>query len=126
MYKNFALALFSFFVILPKAQSQSKPTAENYLLWEISGNGLKKPSYLFGTYHLLTDRFIDSFSVINQKFNAADALVCEASFDDAALAELNEAMVLSGTTLDKVMKPEDYKLVADKIHEYIGVGMKPF
>jgi uncharacterized protein YbaP (TraB family) len=35
-------------------QAQKKPVAQKYpsLLWEISGNGLKKPSYLFGTMHV--------------------------------------------------------------------------
>jgi len=28
---------------------------ENSLLWEISGNKLEKPSYLYGTIHLICD-----------------------------------------------------------------------
>lgn len=28
---------------------------ENSLLWKISGNGLEKPSYLFGTIHITCD-----------------------------------------------------------------------
>src|SRR6187549_3562654 len=40
----------------PKAKSAvaKKPvaSANNTLLWEITGNGLKKPSYIFGTMHL--------------------------------------------------------------------------
>lgn len=34
--------------------AQPKPTPKKYpsLLWEISGNGMKKPSYLFGTMHV--------------------------------------------------------------------------
>ena len=34
--------------------SSSRPSPKKYnsLLWEISGNGLKKPSYLFGTMHV--------------------------------------------------------------------------
>ena len=36
------------------AQSQVKSKIKKYpsLFWEISGNGLKKPSYLFGTMHV--------------------------------------------------------------------------
>ncbi|TMI96769.1 MAG: TraB/GumN family protein, partial [Bacteroidetes bacterium] len=30
-----------------------KNNNDNTLLWKISGNGLKKPSYLFGTIHML-------------------------------------------------------------------------
>ena len=40
-----------------KASTQSKKQPDsklnNTLLWQISGNGLKKPSYIFGTMHLL-------------------------------------------------------------------------
>ena len=30
-----------------------KKITEQHLLWKISGNGLKNPSYLFGTIHML-------------------------------------------------------------------------
>ena len=36
----------------------SQTRIENSLLWEISGNGLKKPSYLFGTNHVVSYTFI--------------------------------------------------------------------
>src|SRR6187549_3085703 len=59
----FAISIFSFFV------SFSQPTKilpKNYpsLLWQITGNGLKKPSYLFGTMHVsnkLAFHLSDSF-----------------------------------------------------------------
>jgi uncharacterized protein YbaP (TraB family) len=34
------------------AQAQNKEKSYKSLLWEITGNGLKKPSYLFGTMHI--------------------------------------------------------------------------
>ncbi|HEU4472348.1 MAG TPA: TraB/GumN family protein [Flavisolibacter sp.] len=38
----------------PKGQGSRKPVQGNYssLLWEITGNGLTRPSYLFGTMHV--------------------------------------------------------------------------
>src|SRR5688572_27313653 len=127
MFKNSLAALFAFFLVLPfgNAQNDTKPQP-NALLWEISGNGLKKRSYLFGTYHLLTNKFVDSFAVIGNRFSNAEALVCEASFDKTAMKELDKAMVLNGTTLDKVMQPADYKIVADKVKQLLGVGMEHF
>lgn len=49
-YLFLAAALFSFYSVF----SQQKTKAKKYpsLFWEISGNGLKKPSYLFGTMHV--------------------------------------------------------------------------
>src|SRR6187402_2508110 len=48
------------------APAAPKPALKKYpsLLWEISGNGLKKPSYLFGTMHVsdkLAFHLADSF-----------------------------------------------------------------
>lgn len=31
------------------------------VLWEISGKGLKKPSFLFGTYHVAPGSVLDAF-----------------------------------------------------------------
>jgi hypothetical protein len=41
-------------------QSFAQKPAQNSLLWEISGNGLKKPSYLFGTFHLMNSNFLET------------------------------------------------------------------
>jgi uncharacterized protein YbaP (TraB family) len=40
------------FVFSLNAQAPKKTPKYNSLLWEITGNGLKKPSYLFGTMHV--------------------------------------------------------------------------
>src|SRR5688500_2580897 len=47
----FVLLAVSPFLLL---QAQPKPKNKKYpsLLWELTGNGLKKPSYLFGTMHV--------------------------------------------------------------------------
>jgi uncharacterized protein YbaP (TraB family) len=50
------------------AQSQGKPNPKKYpsLFWEITGNGMKKPSYLFGTMHVsskLAFHLSDSFYI---------------------------------------------------------------
>src|SRR3954453_2339808 len=46
-----AFCLFSF---LPSFSQKLKVPPKNYpsLLWEISGNGMARPSYLFGTMHV--------------------------------------------------------------------------
>jgi len=59
------ILLFSFTVLIQAGYAQ-KNTPKKYpsLLWEITGNGLKKPSYLFGTMHVsskLAFHLSDSF-----------------------------------------------------------------
>ena len=48
MKKISAIFLLSLLSLASAAQKKN-----NSLLWKISGNGLEKPSYLFGTIHML-------------------------------------------------------------------------
>lgn len=57
------------FPVLAFSQSQKKYTS---LLWKISGNGLKKPSYLYGTMHVsnrvayyLSEQFFDALKSVD-------------------------------------------------------------
>lgn len=52
------------------------------LLWEISGNGLEKSSYLFGTIHIMCkDDFVISEGV-KKAFGQADQIALEVDLDD--------------------------------------------
>src|SRR3982750_3411995 len=62
----FTLSVLSASSQSPGSSGQAKKTEKKYqgLLWEISGNGLSKPSYLFGTMHVsnkLAFHLADSF-----------------------------------------------------------------
>jgi uncharacterized protein YbaP (TraB family) len=63
-YKRILPFLFLFPFTFLQAQVQPIPKKYQGLLWEISGNGLSKPSYLFGTMHVsskLAFHLSDSF-----------------------------------------------------------------
>jgi uncharacterized protein YbaP (TraB family) len=66
MKRYFILATTLIFCFYAQSQGPAKAKAKKYpsLFWEISGNGLKKPSYLFGTMHVsskLAFNLADSF-----------------------------------------------------------------
>lgn len=50
--KGFSAILILSLAFSTQAQTPKKTPKYNSLLWEITGNGLKKPSYLFGTMHV--------------------------------------------------------------------------
>ena len=63
--KSYILVVLLVFVSLTN-QAQAPGLSQKYpsLLWEITGNGMKKPSYLFGTMHVsskLAFHLADSF-----------------------------------------------------------------
>lgn len=47
------------------------------LFWEISGNGLEKPSYLFGTHHVATITILDSIAGFKDALTAVDKVYGE-------------------------------------------------
>ena len=64
--KKFLVALLILTPFFLQAQPKPKPKKYPSLLWEISGNGLKKPSYLFGTMHVsskIAFHLADSFYI---------------------------------------------------------------
>ncbi|MGF7082424.1 TraB/GumN family protein [Mucilaginibacter sp. UYCu711] len=88
----------------------------NSLLWEVTGNGLKAPSYLFGTYHFASKKLVDSLSDIKKYFNACKMVAGEAIMDSTAMGNVFTAMTLpDDTTLDKLYTPEEYKIVSDYV-----------
>lgn len=58
---------------------------DNSLLWEISGNGLKKPSYLFGTIHVICDDDYLWTDKMDRSFSKADKLCLEMDMTDPDL-----------------------------------------
>ena len=69
---------------------------ENSLLWKVTGNSLKEPSYLFGTYHFLSNGFVDTIPAIKKAYAASDAVVGELIIDASIQRPMMEASVLQG------------------------------
>lgn len=80
MYKNLVLAFILFFAVT-SCDASSQKELEGGLLWEISGNGLEKPSYLLGTWHGTFDisySYVDSIPGFQKAFDACTQFVGEA------------------------------------------------
>ena len=66
-------------------QSIAQTDKTNALLWEISGNSLKQPSYLFGTIHMICKEDFTFSELAKQKFNASKQVYLELDMDDPKL-----------------------------------------
>jgi len=85
----------------------------NSLLWEISGNGLKKPSYLFGTHHLIPAKFADTMKVLQEKLKSADAVVGEIVMDSTIQKKMAPFLIMKNNTLDSLLTKAEFKEVED-------------
>jgi uncharacterized protein YbaP (TraB family) len=84
--------------------SQKTPeNKKNYsLFWEITGNGLAKPSYLFGTMHLRDKRVFEFSDSMLLKLESCAAFAAEVRLDSAVYQ--NWEMTMSGDTTNKLSR----------------------
>ncbi len=114
------------FLSIPLNSKAQLKKEENSLLWEISGNGLKKNSYLFGTYHFAGKDFIDTMKVLQTKLNVADVIVGELIIDSSMAMKLTPYMVMKNNFLDKILTPDQFQLVNNYLKKISGYDLKLF
>ena len=93
--------------------SSQTTVSNNTLLWRISGKNLTKPSYLFGTIHLLCANDIDLSETLKKAINETDKVYLELDMDN--LFEMMQAVqkmkMRNDTTLSDLLSDSDYKKV---------------
>ncbi len=105
---------------------------EKSLLWKISGNGLEKPSYLYGTIHAACEVNLDEN--VMKAFDETAQLYLEIDIDDANLNSKMMAgmMMKNDEKLTNLYSEEDAILVDEFLVKNVGVSiemlnsMKPF
>jgi uncharacterized protein len=82
------------------------------LLWEISGNGLTQPSYLFGTIHIIPKKQFFFTPAMKESFNSCEKLVMEIDNSSVTLKQQIEigmkALLSDGQTLKGIMGDSAY------------------
>ena len=121
MKKIALLVLISFFTF-------QFPVSNAQLLYRISGNGLEKPSYLVGTYHLAPGSFADSIPGLTEAFGSCKQICGELDMQDALKEEnrtsFEKAQFLpEGTTFSSLLTKEQMDKVNVLMRETMGVDM---
>lgn len=97
------------------AQTGKKPADEQTLLWKVTGNGLTKPSYLYGTIHILCKDDALLSTRTKQIIKDVDLIYFEADLDD--MTEMQNALkrmqMTKGITLKSLLSAGDYEKVKD-------------
>lgn len=117
--------LSSVFFVACTAQPETsfvKQKNGNTLLWEVSGNGLKKPSFLFGTFHLLCKDDIHFSDQLKRAMRQCDEIYMELDMDDPTmmLSGMLYMNMKGGKTLKDLYTPEEYK----RLQNYFADSLK--
>ena len=119
---RYVLLLFTLFISL----FSNAQELEKSLLWKISGNGLKKPSYLFGTIHLTCDSSLDANTL--NALEATEQLYLELDMDDKSIQMqmMKLMMMKDGAKLSTLLSPEDFKILDEFMKKNLNMSAKLF
>ncbi|CAN5535918.1 TraB/GumN family protein [soil metagenome] len=95
----------------------------NSILWKVTRKDLQKPSYLFGTYHFLSNTFIDTLPGVKNAYQSAEVVAGELIIDSSLQAPIMEASVLKGTTLQKVLPDTLYVKASNWFKDEAGLDI---
>ena len=126
-FTKFLLPLFALSIITANADAQvNKKPLEKSLLWEVSGNGLTKPSYLYGTIHMICKDDASLGDSLISAIQRSDRVYFEMDMDNLMemLSAIKDFKMRNDTTLADLLSKEDY----EKVKEYMESkgGLLPF
>ena len=107
---------------------------EKSLLYEISGNGLSQPSYLYGTIHIICKEDFVMTEATKQKFSETQQVYLEVDMDDPKMMpEMMKSMYMTdGSTIKNLLSEPDYQKVSQFFKDTLKMNiatmdkMKPF
>lgn len=105
---------------------------ENSTLWKISGNGLEKPSYLFGTIHITCDATLDED--VKKALNETSQVILEIDMDDPQMQSkmMGGMYMKGGKTIKDYVSEEDFTIIDSLFIKNMGMSVnmmlnvKPF
>ena len=104
-------------------------TANAQLLWKISGNGLERPSYVFGTHHMASEAICDSIRGFEDAFASVEQVIGEVETelmnDPATTTRMMPYMMMpEGVKLTSLFTPKEVILINEFIKPRLGFTLK--
>jgi uncharacterized protein YbaP (TraB family) len=108
MKKYLLLSLFITVGLATIAQS-----ANNTLLWRITGKNLSKPSYLFGTIHMICADDIELSDSLRSAIRESDRIYLELDMDNLfeMVGAISKMKMRNDTSLSDLLSPAEYEKV---------------
>jgi uncharacterized protein YbaP (TraB family) len=126
------LHLIFFFCLLPIFGSfaQDKPEFTGALLWKISGNGLDKPTYIFGTHHLIRMNLSEDYPQVLKALNESERFIGEVALGDLQNIQSPEALNLMSmpkdTAYENIFTETELLTLETELTYMTGFGLQEF
>ncbi|RDI05336.1 TraB/GumN family protein [Flavobacterium sp. AG291] len=96
----------------------------NSMLWKIEGKGIEKPSYLFGTIHVLCEEDFQIKEKVSIAFNSTSNLVLEVNSTDPKEMEAMQKMMRSEITLSSRLNEAERKEANQILTSQMGITLE--
>ncbi|MCR9254176.1 MAG: TraB/GumN family protein [bacterium] len=128
------ITLLGVLVAILSSFTSNAQDVESSLLWKIEGNGLSKPSYVFGTIHLICPDDFKMFDAAKTALIESDVVYLELDMDEPGfMGKMQQHMMNPGMkNFSSDLKPQDKEKIDAFFKENFGTGldqlgiMKPF
>lgn len=114
-------SLLTFIFVLSPVQAQE---ADNSVLFKVSGNGLKAPSYIMGSFHYIDGRTLTSFPHLDEVYGQVEQCCFETDMDYVPTSadstsqqaqpqmQLTDVMLPYDSTYTKILGAEKAKVIS--------------
>lgn len=135
MQKIFLVLFTSLFLLSCQTQKGTQTKKEivvknkKSLLWEISGNGLKKPSYIFGTIHMIPKDDYFFTDIMQEKIQSCSTLALEIDMNmsmEEQMAMGKQVMFPNGKKLSDYMTEKEYQKYSTYVLDTLKINKLMF
>lgn len=109
-------------IITMTINAQNKES-EKSILWEVTGNGLSKPSYIAGTFHIMCSKDFEMRPKVLKALEKSENFVMEINYTDPKEMTALQGMFKSDQKLSDQLSPNEANEL-DKILASYGTNLK--
>lgn len=100
--------------------------SQNSLLWKIEGNGLQKPSYLFGTVHMICKNEFQMSDKLQKAINSSEQAYFEIDMGNPNFMSEMQANMMGDKSITSQISKEDADYINSLLKSKFGVGIEAF
>jgi uncharacterized protein len=114
--------LFLIFGFIVNAQNSNTS-----IFWKISGNGLTKPSYLYGSIHMIAQKDFFLLDSLEEIFNSCDEIILEVDMDEPDFMQrTQQLMFMPNNSISDFLDVREYQLLDDFFKDSLNLSLVQF
>ena len=100
----------------------------NSIFWKVTGNGLEKPSYLFGTVHLIPKSDFFLIDSLEEKFKTCNEIALEVDMDDPGfLTKTQQLMFMpDNKSIKELFDSTEYNQLSEFFKDSLNLQLDQF